>query len=162
MGIFSDLFGETTEETTETRLSRWRSELMEALPALLSEGDTFWPSIDNQEVTIQHGSAHVIVGFVVDEEDGEGYVTIDAPLVFLPKENLLPFYRRLLDLNNLPLLLGSLSTEGNIVVLRRTVPIRGLDEEGFGDNIFSLCAEADELDDMLIEEFGARRFEFTE
>ena len=157
MGIFSGLFGETVEK----RLSRWRSELLEALPDLLPEGDAFWPNIDSEEVIIQHGSVHVVVGFAVDEEEGEGYVIIESPLVFLPKDNLLPFYRRLLDLNKAPLLLGSLSTEDNVVVLRRTVPIRGLDEEGFGLNVFNLCAEADDLDDLLIEEFGTRRFEVT-
>jgi len=28
--------------------------------------------------------------------------------------------------------------------------------------VFSLCAEADYLDDLLIDEFSARRFEFAE
>jgi len=157
MGFFSEFFAEEPKD----RLERWRKELFEALPQALSPDDTFCLSEDQQEIIIKHGSTHVVVGFTVDEE-GDGYVVIDSPLVFLPKENLLPFYRRLLDLNNNPLMLGSLSTEGNVVTLRRTMPIQGLDEEGFLLAVFSVCAQADELDDLLIEEFEASRFEFED
>ena len=81
------------DETVEKKLSRWRSELIGKLFRIsYQRADTFLArSVDNQEVIILHGSVHVIVGFAVDEEDGEGYVTIDSPLVFLPKDNLSAF-----------------------------------------------------------------------
>jgi len=154
MGLFSAIFG----ETTEAKAMRWMDELWEALPQLLPQGDAYERSEDEPEIIIRHGSAHVVVGIGSDDE-GDGYVIIKSPLVFLPKENLLPFYRRLLDLNCGDLMLGALATEGNTILLRTTVPMAGLDEDGFRFWVFSTLGLADELDDLLIDEFGARRFE---
>ena len=88
------------------------------LPSLLSEGDTFDLSEDQAEVIVRSGSAHIFIGFGTDEEDEEVYLLIHSPLVFMPRDNLLPFYRKLLDLNNAETLLGRLAMAGDVVVLR--------------------------------------------
>ena len=154
MRLLSDLFGGTTEK----KLGRWKQELLKALPRVLSEEDNFDLSDDKSAIVIRRGSAHVLVDFVVNEDD-DAYVVIYSPLVVLPRENLLPFYRKLLDLNNEEQLLGRLATEGNEIILRSTIPMEGLSEKAFCSYVFTLMEEADILDDQLIEEFRTRRVE---
>jgi hypothetical protein len=157
MGLFSVLFGETTEK----KIARWKEELLDALPSLLSKEDDFELSEDQTEVVVRRGSAHISIGFGADEDE-EIYLIIYSPLVFMPRDNLLPFYRKLLDLNNAETLLGRLATVGNMVVLRCALPVDGLSDETFGDCIGEMMAEADLLDDLLIEEFSVKRFEFSD
>ena len=154
MGLFSTLFGEAPEK----KIARWREDLLEALPSLLSEGDGFGLSEDQTEVIVRSGSAHIFIGFRIDEED-EVYLVIYSPLVFMPRDNLLPFYRKLLDLNNAETLLGRLAMAGDIVFLRCALPVDGLSDEIFGHCVGEMMAEADFLDDTLIEEFGVKRVE---
>ena len=157
MGLFSTLFGETPEK----KIARWREELLEGLPSLLSEGDDFGLSEDQTEVIVRNGSAHIFIGFGADEDE-EVYLIIHSPLVLMPRDNLLPFYRKLLDLNNAETLLGRLAMAGDIVVLRCALPVDGLSDETFGGCIGEMMAEADFLDDILIDEFGVKRFEFPD
>lgn len=157
MGLFSTLFGETPEK----KIARWKGELLEALPSLLSEGDAFDLSEDQTEVVVRSGSAHTFIGFGIDEED-QVYLIIYSPLVFMPQDNLLPFYRKLLDPNNDEALLGRLAMAGNMVVLRCALPVNGLSDETFGHCVGEMMAEADFLDDLLIEEFGVKRFEVVD
>ena len=154
MKLFSHFLGETTEK----KVVRWQEELLKVLPGVLSEGDAFDLSEDKSEIIIRRGSAHVFVGFGVNEGDN-AYVVIYSPLVVLPRENLLPFYRKLLDLNNEEQLLGRLATEGNEIILRSTIPMEGLSEKAFCSYVFTLMEKADILDDQLIEEFRTRRVE---
>lgn len=156
MSIFSRVFSDKAEK----KINKWRNELIELLPNMLEDEDDFGVD-DEGDLHILKGSAHVFVDFGVDD-DGDGWVTIHSPLVRLPKENLLPFYRRLLDLNNEPFLFGSLSTTGDIVVLTRTIPVDGLEEDAFVYNVQKLCFEADDIDDLLITEFEAPRFSFND
>ena len=143
-------------DSAEDKITKWRDELVELLPKVLEEEDDFTVDEDG-DVIIRKGSAHVVVEFTIDE-DQDGWVIIHSPLVRLPEENLLPFYRRLLDLNNQPFLFGSLSTNDDVVVLTRTIPAEGLEEDAFIFNVQRLCVEADDLDDILINEFKAPRF----
>ncbi len=160
MGFLSDLFSEIGD-TDDEKLLKWREELLEILPALLDDEEDDFGIDDDGDVIIRKGSAHVWVEFGIDD-DLDGWVVIHSPLVRLPDDNLLPFYRKLLDLNNDPSQFGALSTNRDIVVLRRTIPVNGLDAEAFIFNVSVLCAEADALDDVLMEEFGAPRFRFDE
>lgn len=151
MGIFSGLFS----ASTEAKLARWHTELMETLPSLLDSEDTIEPVEGG--IRIQHGSVALIIKFIIDGEDGEAYVMITSPLVFLPKDNLLAFYRKLLDLNS-ALMIGSLSTDDKVVLLRRVIPVGGLDEKGLQQSVVWMCYEADKLVDDLNSEFHARKY----
>lgn len=154
MSLFSTLFGETVEKKKE----RWKQEIMQVLPTLLKEGDDYGLSDDQERVIVRRGGTYVVIGFAVDD-DGDGYVAIDSPLVFLPSADLLPFYRRLLDLNDEGVFLGHLCTAGNSVRLRCIVPMEGLSDEAFGLYAFSLIEEGPSLARDLIEEFGVERYE---
>ena len=157
MGFFSDIFSDSPEE----KIDRWRNELVEALPRILKEEDGFEVD-DDGSVNVKIGSVYVFVEFAIVEEENEGLVVIYSPLVIMPKENLLPFYRKLLDLNNNYFQFGSLSMRDNIAVLTRTIPVEGLEESAFLHNVGQICDEADFLDDELINEFGVKRFDFDE
>jgi hypothetical protein len=155
MSFLSNFFNESAEE----KMKSWRDELVNFLSKVLDE-DQFMVD-DDGDVVIVAGTAHVFVEFGIDDE-GEGWVVIHSPLVRLPEDNLLPFYRRLLDLNNEPFLFGSLSTRNDVVVLTRTIPVKGLEEEAFKFIVERICFEADDLDDKFIDEFKAPRFSFED
>lgn len=154
MGLFSNLFGASTQE----KAAQWLDALEAILPQVLSKGDAYDRTEDGAGIIIKHGSAHLMVEIVFDDQ-GDGYVSLESPLVYMPTSSLLPFYRRLLDMNDENVTFGALATRGNVVLLIATIPMVGLDEEGFGVWVFSVMEEADQLDDVLINEFGVRRFD---
>lgn len=105
---------------------------------------------------VRHGSAVIVVRLLWEEEEGEeaGWFRLSSPLVFLPEKNVLPFYRRLLELNaELPGV--ALSVNGPVVELSGERPLAGMDREEAGELLHRVAACADKLDDMLAEEFGA-------
>ncbi len=109
----------------------------------------------------ERGSAKIEVHFVIDE-DGIPYVVFYSPIVYLPPNNLLAFYRHLLELN--------FDLDGQVAVgvahdtvsVRASHAIAGLTEEGLVEVMGVVSGVADDLDDHLHKEFGAPFFESEE
>ena len=104
------------------------------------------------------GSAVIEVHFVT-EEDGTPYVVFYSPIVQLPLNNLLAFYRRLLELN---FDLGgqvAVGVDHDTVSVSASRAIAGLTEEGLVEVMGVVSGVADDLDDHLHEEFGAPFYE---
>ena len=156
MGLFSSIrfrFG----KSNDAKIGRWLVKTIELLPAILNDEDTFTVSEDESEVLIQRGSARTYVSFIVDEEN-DPWVIFYSPLVFLPKDNLLPFYRALLDLNY-EMMPGRLATHENFALLKYEILVEHLSDQLFRSMLYSMTRAADYLDDRLIKEFGVRRWE---
>lgn len=103
---------------------------------------------------VRHGSAVVFVRLLWEEEEKAGWFRLSSPLVFLPEKNLLPFYRRLLELNaELPGV--ALSVQGPVVELAGERPLAGMEGAEAEELLHRVAACADKLDDMLAEDFGA-------
>lgn len=100
------------------------------------------------------GSANFEVGFFSYNKTDYYYVA--SSIVKLPQENLLPFYRRLLELNDF--YIGSkLSIKGDQVWLLGQRECEGMDIGEAKRMIDNVRIVADDLDDRLIQEFGATK-----
>lgn len=100
------------------------------------------------------GSALIEV-YVTPEE--RGYLQVLAPMMHLPQGNLLPLYRRMLELN-LELTNAALGLHEDVVYLYHERLLEGLDAGEADVIIRRLARVADELDDALVEEFGGRLY----
>lgn len=100
------------------------------------------------------GSALIEV-YVTPEE--RGYLQVLAPMMHLPQSNLLPLYRRLLEIN-LELTNAALGLHEDVVYLYHERLLEGLDAGEADVIIRRLARVADELDDALVEEFGGRLY----
>ena len=111
------------------------------------------PSAKGYGWWVQRGSA--IVYIFIQESDQGPMLRVVSPIVYLPKENLLPFYRKLLDANN-GLVNCALATDKDIVLCAVTRPTQALDQEELDSIVSMLAHAADELDNSLNKEFGCR------
>lgn len=100
------------------------------------------------------GSALIEV-YVTPEE--LGYLQVLAPIMHLPSGNLLPLYRRMLELN-LELTNAALGLHEDVVYLYHERILEGLDANEADVIIRRLARVADELDDALVDEFGGRLY----
>lgn len=103
------------------------------------------------------GSARVYV-FVQDTTGGP-VIRITSPIVTLPEGgDLTKFYRHLLDINS-NLTSCSLATNENAVLVVSQRSTAQLDQEELDSMIWNVAYVADLLDDKLVKEFGARRYQ---
>jgi len=102
----------------------------------------------------QRGSALIEV-YITQEE--RGYLQVLSPIMHLPQTNLLPLYRRLLELN-LQLTNASVGVHQDVVYVFNERPLEGLDPAEADSIIRKLAIYADELDNSLVDEFGGRLY----
>ena len=100
------------------------------------------------------GSALIEIYLTPEER---GYLQVLAPIMHLPPSNLLPLYRRLLELN-LELTNAALGVHEDVIYLYHERLLEGLDASEADVIIRRLARVADELDDVLVEEFGGRLY----
>jgi len=155
MGFLKSIFGETIEEKTE----RWKTELQELLEVVLENQD-YESEEEGSTLVLRIGADYLLIEFDFTDEDkeenGHDFVGITCPLVYLPGKNIMPFYRKLLDLN--AELYGTLSTQGNTVCLSRVMAIESLTKEEVGIAILEILAEVEEVGSLLIDEFQVQRY----
>lgn len=104
------------------------------------------------------GSA--IIEIYITEQDGRGYLQVLSPIVHLPENGLLPFYRRLLEYN-LQLTNASLGVYLDVVYVFNERPLQGLDASETNTIITMVAGYADDLDNELVNEFGGRLYSQT-
>ncbi len=103
----------------------------------------------------RRGSA--IIEVYVSQQADKGHLQVLSPIITLPQVNLLPLYRRLLELN-LQLTNASLGIFLDTVYVFNERPLEGLDPVE-ANNIITLVAHyADDLDNRLVSEFGGRLY----
>jgi hypothetical protein len=105
--------------------------------------------------SFQRGSA--VIEVFVSQQNGVGYLQVLSPIMHLPISNLLPLYRRLLELN-LQLTNASLGVYLDVVYVFTERPLEGMDANEANTIINLLSAYADDLDDKLVAEFGGRLY----
>ena len=104
---------------------------------------------------IQRGSAPV---FILLEDSGErSALRIESPILRLPSANLLPFYRRCLEIND-RLRECALAVRDDVILLVSDRPLEALEPQEVAQSIDILSFAADNLDDELAKEFGAKLF----
>ena len=121
----------------------------------LKQGEDWIETDDGYK--FRQGSAEIDVDFIVI--DGIPYVDFLSPIVKLPSDNLLPFYRRLLELNFDAGGQIAIGVHYDTVCIHAMRTIEGLTEEGLEEVMAVVGGAADDLDDYLHEEFGAPFFD---
>jgi hypothetical protein len=101
------------------------------------------------------GSA-IIEVYIHSNEEGS-YFQVLSPIIHLPQAGLLPFYRRMLELN-LQLVNAALGVYHDAVYLFSERPLDGLDPVEVSSTISRVAAYADDLDNQLVAEFGGRLY----
>ena len=86
-----------------------------------------------------------------------GFLQVLSPIMHLPQSNLLALFRRLLELN-LELTNAALGLHQDVVYLYHERLLEGLDAVEADAIVRRLAQVADELDDVLVEEFGGRLY----
>lgn len=105
--------------------------------------------------SFQRGSA--IIEVYISQKENTGYMQVLSPIVHLPQTGLLPFYRKLLELN-LQLTSAAFGIYLDIVYVFSERPLDGLDAVEANTIISLLANYADEWDDKLVAEFGGRLY----
>lgn len=155
MGIFDLIFG--SDDAPEDVIQACKIKIREVLNVFdLKEGE-HWGETEEGFI-FQSGSARVLIGFAVDE-DGDPHITVHSPIVKLPSDNLLAFYRRLLEINWELHGRVTIGVGHDTVVVCAIRDIEGLNEIGLAEVTAMVGSVADTLDDALHEEFGAPFYE---
>jgi len=105
--------------------------------------------------SFRRGSA--VIEIYLSQQGEQGYLQVLSPIMHLPSDNMLPLYRRLLELN-LQLTSAALGVYRDIVYVFYERPLTGLDASEANDIISKMAGYADDLDDELVEEFGGRLY----
>lgn len=87
--------------------------------------------------------------------DGIDYIEVSCPVMTIPSRNLLPFYRRLLEVN-FELMGVKFFLKQDLVYLSENRQLQGLDKDELHQMQERVSRNADRLDDQLIMEFKAR------
>jgi hypothetical protein len=103
----------------------------------------------------KRGSA--LIEVYVSVHDGVGYLQVLSPLMVLPQSQLLPLYRRLLEMN-LQMTAVALGVHQDTVYAFHERPLEGMDAAEANSVINTVAGYADELDDRLVQEFGGRLY----
>ena len=101
-------------------------------------------------------SGSALIEIYLTPEDW-GYLQVLSPIMHLPQSNLLPLYRRLLELN-LEMTNAALGVHEEVVYVFHERLLEGLDAVEADVIVRRLAQYADELDDVLVEEFGGRMY----
>jgi hypothetical protein len=132
--------------------------LFEELGVDIKDSKIDMESKNDRGWVIRRGSAQIMILISENDEDNDPTIEILSPILKLPSKNILPFYRRCLELNRY--LIGcSTCVNEDIVFIRAEMPLGGLDVESVALMICNVAVAADQLDDELAEEFGAKLYD---
>jgi hypothetical protein len=102
---------------------------------------------------VVRGSATVYI--TIDDSEGKGLFRIFSPILKLPQDKLLPFYRRLLEMNFAMIGCAFAVKDDSVVVVSERY-LEGLDPIEIEIGLDQLSYVADGVDDQLAKEFGAQ------
>lgn len=103
----------------------------------------------------QRGTA--LVEVLLLNEGGKQFFQVCAPILHLPHDGLLRFYRRLLELN-MQLSGAAFAVYRDVVYVVNERELAGLDDTEAHAMIDTVAGFADQLDDTLVAEYGGRLF----
>jgi len=100
------------------------------------------------------GRGSAIVYILINQDGENSTIRIVSPILYLPDDFILPFYRRLLELN-LDLVNCAIAVSEDRILVVSERPLVGLDQKELEHMIGYLSSVADNIDDKLSEEFNA-------
>ena len=119
-------------------------------------GDSYESRIDKNTWRVGLGSAGGYIALIENQQDADNSdLIVYFPIMKVPVEKSMPFYRRLLELNRGLLGKAAFAVDDqntvSIIAGRSTV---GIDPSEMADLIVRTARMADYYDDTLLEEFG--------
>jgi type III secretion system-like peptide-binding chaperone len=115
------------------------------------------PARGDGRVAWSIGKGSVEVYIVIEGDENNRVLRVFAPLLTVPPENLLPLFRRLLELNGDGLLGCAFGLRGDKVVLGAERSTQGLDKDAIRDLVLHVAHFADHFDDELVQSYGGSR-----
>jgi hypothetical protein len=119
-------------------------------------GATAEPGGEHSGWVVMKGSAEVYVFLYKGENDN--YIHVYSPVLSIPERNLLQLFRKLLDLNGVGQMGVAFGLKGDNVVLSVYRSTTDLDRSEVREMIINVGEHADYYDDVLVTEFGGRRY----
>ena len=113
------------------------------------------PDRDTLGWFLQRGSARIYI--LLNQQGETKTVQIISPILYLPEDHILPFYRRCLEMN-MHLINCAFAASDDKIVLVSERPLEGLDQQELEGMIQYLSAVADDIDDKLGNEFKAQLY----
>ncbi len=113
------------------------------------------PGSDTLGWWLHRGSA--IVYIILHQHGSTPTVRIISPILYLPEDHILPFYRRCLEMN-MELVNCAFGAIDDRIALVSERPIAGLDHQELEGTLHYLSAVADDIDDKLADEFKAKMY----
>jgi hypothetical protein len=114
------------------------------------------PGQEHDGWVVMKGSAEIYVFLYRGEQDN--FIHVYSPVMTLPERNLLQLFRRLLDLNGVGQMGVAFGLKGEHVVLSIYRSTTDLDTSEVQEMIINVGEHADYYDDILVNEFGGRRY----
>ena len=121
----------------------------------LNPRDQRLPRSDTLGWWLYRGSALVYI--ILNQHDKTPTVRIISPILYLPEDHILPFYRRCLELN-MELVNCAFGVIDDRIALVSERPITGLDHQELEGTLHYLAVVADDIDDKLAAEFNAKMY----
>jgi len=90
--------------------------------------------------------------------DDGNYLNICCPIMKMPADKLLPFYRRLLELNNEKLIGAAFGLKDDLVVIAVDRFTTDIDLSEIESMVTAVTMYANEYGDKLVEEFGGTKY----
>jgi hypothetical protein len=114
------------------------------------------PGQEHDGWVVMKGSAEIYVFLYRGEQDN--FIHVYSPVMTVPERNLLQLFRRLLDLNGVGQMGVAFGLKGEHVVLSIYRSTTDLDTSEVQEMIINVGEHADYYDDILVNEFGGRRY----
>lgn len=146
MGLFGKKTKEISKEDCITMVENFLNKIGLNPSEQRLKGDTIgWVAVRGSAITY----------IMIFEYENFASIRIYSPILYLPEENILPFYRKCLEIN-FELVNCAICVYEDKVALVVERPIGGLDPEELEGMVNYLSSVADDLDNKLADEFGAR------
>jgi hypothetical protein len=113
------------------------------------------PNRDTLGWWVQRGSA--VIYIILKPHDGVPTLRVVSPILYLPENHILPFYRKCLELN-MDLVNCAFAVADDKIMLVSERAVDGLDSQELEELIGYLAIMADEVDDKLAREFNAQMY----
>jgi hypothetical protein len=150
------LFGAKKVETKETPITDYVKMVETFLKKVdLNPTQQRLPNRDTLGWWVQRGSALIYI--TLNQHESVPTLRVLSPILYLPENYILPFYRRCLELN-MELIHCAFGVINDRITLVSERPLKGLDQQELEGLIGYLSSMADEMDDKLGAEFNAQKY----
>jgi hypothetical protein len=155
-GFLDDLLARLTPSRPQERPVEEVVAMVDEVLDVLGVGGQREDAEEGFDWSVQVGSAILEIGIHANEVLGETTIEVRSPILRLPPENLLAFYRRCLELNRI--VVGCcIGVDKDVMIVAAERRVQDFSRNDFVQMLLNVASAADQFDDELAREFGARK-----